>query len=433
MDIWDFAELGYQEYKSSNLLKQQLKLEGFSIKNNIAGIPTAFIAEFGKGAPVIAILGEFDALPGIAQSASPFKESYKDRIAGHACGHHMFGAGSAWASVAIKEWLEAGSESGTIRFYGTPAEEGGSGKVYMAREGAFDDVDVVLHWHPGSVNHASPRTSNANKSAKFRFKGISAHAAGAPDKGRSALDGVESMNMMVNLMREHIPQESRIHYVITKGGLAPNVIPDEAEVYYYVRHPKEQFVEELFKRVVKAAEGAALGTDTQVSFEIIHGNYSLMPNDTLQRIMYKELSDLGGISYTEEEENYAKKLHSTLLDPKSKIGDQKNIAPYKPRHGYGSTDVGDVSWLVPTAGARIATWVPGTPAHSWQAVAAGGTTIGLKGTKLASQVLTHTAIAIYLDPSIVKDADDELKERVGNNFDYFPLLGNREPPLDYRN
>jgi len=433
LDIWDFAELGYQEYKSSNLLKQQLQLEGFSIKSNIAGIPTAFIAEFGKGAPVIAILGEFDALPGIAQSASPFKESYKDHIAGHACGHHMFGAGSAWASVAIKEWLEAGSESGTIRFYGTPAEEGGSGKVYMAREGAFDDVDVVLHWHPGSVNHASPRTSNANKSAKFRFKGISAHAAGAPDKGRSALDGVESMNMMVNLMREHIPQESRIHYVITKGGLAPNVIPDEAEVYYYVRHPKEKSVEELFNRVVKAAEGAALGTDTKMSFEVIHGNYSLMPNDALQRVMHNELSNLEGISYTKEEEEYAKQLHSTLLDPKSRIGDQENIAPYKPRHGYGSTDVGDISWLVPTAGARIATWVPGTPAHSWQAVAAGGTTIGLKGTKLASQVLTYTAIEIYLNPSIVKKAKDELTERVGKNFNYFPLLGNRKPPLDYRN
>ena len=188
LDIWDFAELGYQEYKSSNLLKEQLESEDFSIKSNIADIPTAFIAEYGKGAPVIAILGEFDALPGIAQSASPFKESYKDKSAGHACGHHMFGAGSAWASVAIKEWLETNNKSGTIRFYGTPAEEGGSGKVYMAREGAFDDVDVVLHWHPGSVNHASPRTSNANKSAKFRFKGISAHAAGAPDKGRSALD-----------------------------------------------------------------------------------------------------------------------------------------------------------------------------------------------------------------------------------------------------
>ena len=433
LNIWDFAELGYQEYKSSNLLKQQLKSEGFSIKSNIADIPTAFIAEFGKGAPVIAILGEFDALPGIAQSASPFKESYKDKTAGHACGHHMFGAGSAWASVAVKEWLELNNVSGTIRFYGTPAEEGGSGKVYMAREGAFEDVDVVLHWHPGSVNHASPRTSNANKSAKFRFKGISAHAAGAPDKGRSALDGVESMNMMVNLMREHVPQESRIHYVITKGGFAPNVIPDEAEVYYYVRHPREKFVEELFKRVVKAAEGAALGTETEMSFEVMHGNYSLMPNDALQKVMYQELTDLGGISYTEEENEYAKQLHGTLLDPNSKIGDQENIAPYKPRHGYGSTDVGDISWLVPTAGARIATWVPGTPAHSWQAVAAGGTTIGLKGTKLASQVLTHTAIAIYLDPSIAEDAKDELNSRVGSNFKYFPLLGNRKPPLDYRN
>ena len=433
LEIWDLAEVGYQEYKSSNLLKTQLESEGFSIKNNVANIPTAFIAEYGKGSPVIAILGEFDALPGLAQSSSPFKEPYKDNTAGHACGHHMFGAGSAWASVAIKEWLKTNNQTGTIRFYGTPAEEGGSGKVYMAREGAFDDVDVVLHWHPGSVNHASPRTSNANKSAKFRFKGISAHAAGAPDKGRSALDGVESMNMMVNLMREHIPQESRIHYVITKGGLAPNVIPDDAEVYYYVRHPKEKSVEELFNRVVKAAEGAALGTDTKMSFEVIHGNYSLMPNDALQRVMHNELSNLGGISYTKEEGEYAKQLHGTLLDPKSRIGDQENIAPYKPRHGYGSTDVGDISWLVPTAGARIATWVPGTPAHSWQAVAAGGTTIGLKGTKLASQVLTYTAIEIYLNPSIVKEAKDELKERVGKNFDYFPLLGNRKPPLDYRN
>jgi aminobenzoyl-glutamate utilization protein B len=242
--------MGYQEYRSSNLLKEALSEEGFRIQNNVANIPTAFIAEYGSGFPVIAILGEFDALPGISQSASPFKEKYKDNIAGHACGHHLFGAGSAWASVAIKEWLLKNKNSGTVRFYGTPAEEGGSGKVYLAREGLFDDVDIVLHWHPGSQNHARPRTSNANKSAKFSFKGISAHAAAAPDKGRSALDGVESMNMMVNLMREHIPQDSRIHYVITKGGLAPNVIPDEAEVYYYVRHPKRKMVEELFKRVV---------------------------------------------------------------------------------------------------------------------------------------------------------------------------------------
>ena len=431
--IWDYAEVGYQEYKSSSLLKEQLLKEGFSIKSNIANIPTAFVAEYGQGFPVIAILGEFDALPGVAQSSSPFKESYKDNQAGHACGHHLFGAGSAWASVAIKEWLLANKQQGTIRFYGTPAEEGGSGKVYMARDGIFNDVDVILHWHPGSTSHASPRTSNSNKSAKFSFKGISAHAASAPDKGRSALDGVESMNMMVNMMREHVPQESRIHYVITKGGLAPNVIPDDAEVYYYVRHPKRQMVEKLFDRVVKAAEGAALGTETDMTFEVMHGNYSLMPNDTLQKVMHEKLVNLGGITYSQDEDEYAKKIHSTLLNPTAEIGDQENILPYKRRHGYGSTDVGDVSWLVPTAGARIATWVPGTSAHSWQAVASGGTSIGLKGTKLAVQVLSETAKEIFLNPSIATLAKEELNKNVGKSFNYIPLLGDRDPPLDYRN
>ena len=431
--IWDYAEVGYQEYKSSSLLKEQLLKEGFSIKSNIANMPTAFVAEYGQGFPVIAILGEFDALPGVAQSSSPFKESYKDNQAGHACGHHLFGAGSAWASVAIKEWLSANNQQGTIRFYGTPAEEGGSGKVYMARDGIFNDVDVILHWHPGSTSHASPRTSNSNKSAKFSFKGISAHAASAPDKGRSALDGVESMNMMVNMMREHVPQESRIHYVITKGGLAPNVIPDDAEVYYYVRHPKRQMVEKLFDRVVKAAEGAALGTETDMTFEVMHGNYSLMPNDTLQKVMHEKLVNLGGITYSQDEDEYAKKIHGTLLNPTAEIGDQKNILPYKRRHGYGSTDVGDVSWLVPTAGARIATWVPGTSAHSWQAVASGGTSIGLKGTKLAVQVLSETAKEIFLNPSIATLAKEELNKNVGKSFNYIPLLGDRDPPLDYRN
>ncbi|HJL81640.1 MAG TPA: amidohydrolase, partial [Gammaproteobacteria bacterium] len=413
LQIWEIAEMGYQEYRSSNLLKEALSEEGFRIQNNVANIPTAFIAEYGSGFPVIAILGEFDALPGISQSASPFKEKYKDNIAGHACGHHLFGAGSAWASVAIKEWLLKNKNSGTVRFYGTPAEEGGSGKVYLAREGLFDDVDIVLHWHPGSQNHARPRTSNANKSAKFSFKGISAHAAAAPDKGRSALDGVESMNMMVNLMREHIPQDSRIHYVITKGGLAPNVIPDEAEVYYYVRHPKRKMVEELFKRVVKTAQGAALGTETTMSFEVMHGNYSLMPNDTLQEIMHEKLTSRGGIRYSPKENEFANIIYQTLLNPKAKIGDQEDVLSYKPTHGYGSTDVGDVSWLVPTAGARISTWVPGTPAHSWQAVASGGTTIGLKGTKLAVQVLSETAKEIFLDPSVADKAKEELEKRVG--------------------
>ena len=433
MQIWDLAEVGYQEYKSSKLLQDALEDHGFKIQNNVANIPTAFIAEYGSGKPVIAILGEFDALPGVAQSASPFKESYKDNQAGHACGHHLFGSGSAWSSVVIKEWLIANKIRGTIRFYGTPAEEGGSGKVYMARAGLFNDVDIALHWHPGSVSHARPRTSNSNKSARFTFTGISAHAASAPEQGRSALDGVESINMMVNLMREHIPQDSRIHYVITKGGLAPNVIPDKAEVYYYVRHPKRKMVENLFKRVVKAAKGAAMGTETEVSYEVMHGNYPLMPNDTLQRIMHKKLSDRGGITYSSVENDFANEIYKTFLNPSEKIGDQKNILPYESTHGYGSTDVGDISWLVPTGGARIATWVPGTSAHSWQAVASGGTTIGLKGTKLAVQVLTETAREIYLNPDIVKQAEAELLTNVGEDFNYVPLLGDRNPPLDYRN
>ena len=432
LKIWDLAEVGYQEYKSSDLLQQSLKNKGFRIET-LPYMPTAFVAEYGKGSPVIAILGEFDALPGVSQSTSPFKEKYKNNIAGHACGHHLFGAGSAWSAVTIKEWLSNNNESGTIRFYATPAEEGGSGKVYMVREGLFDDVDAVLHWHPGNVNHARPRTSNANKSAKFTFKGLSAHAASAPDKGRSALDGVESMNFMVNMMREHVPQESRIHYVITKGGLAPNVIPDEAQVYYYVRHPKERMVEELFQRVVKAAEGAAQGTETDLSYEVMHGNYSVMPNEVLQSVMHSQLVNRGGITYDNEENEFAKEIYKTLLNPEARLGDQEKILPYKTIHGYGSTDVGDISWLVPTAGARIASWVPGTPGHSWQAVASGGTSIGLKGEKLAVQVLSDTAIQIYLDPSIAKKAKKELSERVGEDFNYFPLLGDRDPPLDYRN
>ena len=433
INIWNYAELGYQEKQSSNLLAQSLKDEGFVIKKGVADIPSAFIAEFNNGGPVIGILGEFDALPGLAQSTSPFKEVIDNETgAGHACGHHLFGAASAWAAVAVKEWLVKNNVPGTIRFYGTPAEEGGSGKVYMVREGLFNDVDIVLHWHPDDTNSANSRTSNANKSAKFTFRGISAHAAGSPEQGRSALDGVEAMNHMVNMMREHIPQESRIHYVITKGGLAPNVVPDLAEVYYYVRHPKMTVVEDLFLRVLKTANGAALGTDTKMSYEVMHGNFSLLPNDTLQKIVHKNLEQLGGVIYNNEENEYASSIYSTFIEPNNKIGTQESVRPFKSSHGYGSTDVGDVSWNVPTAGFRTATWVPGTAAHSWQAVASGGTSIGLKGAELAAKTLAKTATEIFLDTSIIDISKNELKYRVGNNFEYKPLLGDRKPPLDYR-
>ena len=434
MDLWDYAELGYQEYKSIEAISNELKKDGFKVSFNVANIPTAFIAEYGNKGPVIAILGEYDALPGLAQTKNSFRDIESNKTgAGHACGHHLFGAGSAWAAVIIKDWLEENNIDGRIRYYGTPAEEGGSGKVYMVREGLFDDVDIVLHWHPDDTNSANIATNNSNKSAKFLFKGVSTHAAGAPELGRSALDGVESMNLMVNMMREHIPQEARIHYVITKGGLAPNVVPEEAEVYYYVRHPQMKSVEDLFQRVVKAAEGAALGTETSMSYEVMHGNYSLLPNKTLQELVYSKLIYHGGIIYDNDELNFANNIASSLPSGSSLIGSQEKIEPFSSSRSYGSTDVGDVSWNVPTAGFRTASWVPGTSAHSWQAVAAGGTSIGLKGSELAAKVLSSTAIELFKNSDLIKSAKDEYNLRIGSDFNYEPLLGDRPPPLNYRN
>ena len=255
--IWEYAEVGYQETKSSGLLQQTLDGEGFSIEAGVAGIPTAFVASYGSGEPVIAILAEYDALPGINQDALPTRLLIDEKTAGHACGHNLFAAGSIGAAIAIKHWLEETGASGTLRILGTPAEEGGSGKVYMVRDGLFDGVDIALHWHAGDRNSAAATTTLANRSAKFRFRGISAHAAAAPDKARSALDGVEAFNHMINLMREHVPQETRIHYVITSGGIAPNVVPDFAEVFYYVRHPEATMVNEIWARLETAAKGAA--------------------------------------------------------------------------------------------------------------------------------------------------------------------------------
>ncbi|WP_291963653.1 amidohydrolase, partial [Maribacter sp.] len=422
-NIWEFAEMGYQEEQSSDLLQTTLKNAGFTIKKGVAGIPTAFIAEYGSGTPVIAIMGEYDALPGLSQKAVPEKTS-AGAAAGHACGHHLFGTASTAAAISTKEWLEANNSKGTIRFYGTPAEEGGSGKVYMVREGLFNDVDIALHWHPGAQNAASAGAALANKSAKFRFHGISAHAAASPDKGRSALDGVEAMNMMINMMREHIPQEARIHYVITDGGKAPNVIPDFAEVYYYARHNRRDVVIEIFDRMVKAAEGAALGTGTTMDYEMIGGTHELLPNLTLQKVMHDNLSEIGGMDYSDEEKVFADKIAKTLGQKKADLATAKNVQPYKTEaKAFGSTDVGDVSFTVPTVGFSTATWVPGTPAHSWQAVAAGGTSIGNKGMMIAAKTLTMTAIDLFKDKKLVAAAKTEFLEKRGADFKYIPLLG----------
>lgn len=430
--IWKFAEVGYQETRSSEALQTHLKKNGFSVTQGVADIPTAFVATFGSGKPEIAVLAEFDALPGLSQDAVATRSPLQEGAAGHACGHHMFGAASTGAGVALARWLRDTNVSGTIRVIGTPAEEGGSGKVYLARAGVFDSTDVVLHWHPGDTNNASASSSNSNKSGRFRFYGRAAHAASAPDRGRSALDGVESMNFMVNMMREHVPDDARIHYVITHGGEAPNIVPEFAEVYYYVRHPQAARVVTLFERVVAAAEGAALGTETRMEYEVMHGNYPVLPNEVLGRAVHKKMQELGGFSYTAAENKFAREIRSSLIKPRIALGSQQEVQPFAIGHTMGSTDVGDVSWLVPTVGFSTATWVPGTPAHSWQAVAAGGTTIGHKGTLLAAKVLASTGQELFGNPVLIEAAHSELLQRRGKDFKYAALLGDRLPPLDYR-
>jgi aminobenzoyl-glutamate utilization protein B len=430
--IWEWAEVGYQEHKSSDLLKQSLKANGFKITSGVADIPTAFTAEFGSSGPVIAILAEYDALPGINQDAVATRTPIDGKDAAHACGHNLFGTGSAEAAIAVSKWLKATGTPGRIRLYGTPAEEGGSGKVYMVRAGLFNDVDFALHWHAGDENSAAARTTLANRSAKFRFRGTSAHAAGAPEKARSALDGVESFNMMINMMREHVPQESRIHYVITNGGTAPNVVPDFAEVFYYVRHPDPDGVDAIWTRLEDAARGAALGTGTKVDWEIIHGNNPLLVNETLAKMMDAKLREVGGIEYTPAEQEFAKTIYASFNKPEHELGSEAEIQPYGKSLGFGSTDVGDVSYATPTVGLSTATWVPGTSAHSWQSSAASGMSIGFKGTQIAAKTLALAAIELYTNPELRAQAKAEFDKALGPDYKYKSLLGDRDPPLDYR-
>ena len=432
LQIWDNAEVGFKEIKSSSLLQQTLLAAGFEVKAGIAGMPTAFEATYGSGQPVIAILAEYDALPGLSQTNLPEKES-AGKTAGQACGHHLLGTGSVAAGIEIKNLIAQKKITGTIKIFGCPAEEGGSGKVYLTGAGLFNKVDIVLHWHPADNNGVTMTSSLANKSAKFRFYGLSAHAAAAPERGRSALDAVEAMDNMVNMMREHVPQETRIHYVITNGGKAPNVVPDFAEVYYYVRHPKKDEVKSIFERVVKAAQGAALGTETKMDFEIIGGAHDLLLNRSLAELMQKNLEQVGGVTYTKEEIEFAKKIASSFTFKYPNYTEAEKVKPLTMSMdaGGGSTDVGDVSYTVPTVGLRTATWVPGTPAHSWQAVASGGTDIAIKGMMVAAKTLSMSAIDLFTNSKYIDIAKEEFKKAKGD-YKYAPLLGDRKPALNYR-
>ena len=429
--IWGYAEVGYKETKSSALLQKTLRDNGFAVQTGVAGIPTAFVATYGSGKPVIGVLAEFDALPGLAQQAVAAKTPIAGQDAGHGCGHNLFGTASVAAGLELKKLLQEGKLHGTIKVYGTPAEEGGSGKVYLVRAGLFEGVDAVVHWHPGNENRAMMNNYLANSSAKFRFHGIASHAAMSPERGRSALDAVEAMDNMVNMMREHVPQETRIHYVITNGGKAPNVVPDFAEVYYYVRHPNRDQVKDVFARVVKAAEGAALGTGTTMDYEVIGGTHDLLLNETLARALQLNLEQVGGVTYTPEEASFGRQIQASLGFAVPAVETAAAVSPFTTRDGGGSTDVGDVSYVVPTVGLEAATWIPGTPAHSWQAVACSGKEVGAKGMMVAAKTMALTAIDLFTNVDLLRKAQAEFKQDVGT-YVYKPLLGDRKPALNYR-
>jgi aminobenzoyl-glutamate utilization protein B len=381
---------------------------------------------------VIGILGEFDALPGLSQEDVPEKKARVAGAAGHGCGHNLFGAASALAAITAKDWMASQNIKGTIRFYGTPAEEGGSGKVYMVRAGLFNDVDAVLAWHPGDANRVTSQSSLANISAKFRFYGKPAHAAASPEQGRSALDGLMIMNMAVEMLREHVPSTTRIHYIITNGGAAPNVVPDFAEGYMYARHPDMPTLDGIWARIVKCAEAGALASETRMEMELVGSVYNLLLNSPLEKMLDRNLKIVGGVKYTPEETAFAEKLQKTFIGANvPAISDAAKILDTQ-RGTSGSTDVGDVSWVVPTAQITAATYVPGTPSHSWQSAACAGSSIGRKGMVVAAKTLALSIADLSEDPALLAAAKKEFDaQRSGRKYTS-RIPASQQPPLHYR-
>jgi aminobenzoyl-glutamate utilization protein B len=432
LNIWKWAEPGYQETKSSALLSGLLEEAGFKIARKVAGIPTAFTATYGDGKPVIGLIGEFDALPGLSQETVPYRQPREEGTYGHGCGHHLFGVASASAAIALAEQIKAGSIKGTLRYYGCPAEEGGAAKVFITRDGLFDDCDAVLHWHPGNRNAAGDVSSLARIAAKFRFHGKGAHAAGSPHVGRSALDAVEITCHAAELLREHTPDFTRIHHVITAGGDAPNVVPEFAEVYFYVRHPDAAVARSVYRRLELCAQAGALATETKLDIEYHGGTLELLPNSALSQVTLTNLRTLNDLDLTAEERQFAVKIQETLDEPRP-LESLHDVIDQTGQIGRGSSDMGDVSWVVPTTGFNTACWVPGTPGHSWQACAAGGTSIGKKGMQLAARVLAASAWDLYHSPETLAAAKAEFRRRLGDRKYESLMLPGQKPALDYRN
>jgi len=434
--IWDFAELGYHEQKSSALLQDQLKAAGFTVTTPMPDEPTAFVASYGSGAPVIGILGEFDALPGLSQASSPERSPVVDGAPGHGCGHNLLGSAAALGATSLKDYMVANNVKGTLRFYGTPAEEGGSGKVYMLRAGLFKDVDIVLHWHPADRNAVFNGGGLAVTSAKFTYHGIAAHAAAAPERGRSALDAVMLMGNGIEFMREHVPSTTRMHYIITKGGVAPNVVPDLSQMYLMARSPSGDSLAGIWARILKISDGAALMTETKVDVNIVSSDANVVPNTPLAELAQKEMEEVGGFTYTPEEAKYAAELQKSLppsaaghLDLTSKI---LPLRPYDPEAGGASTDVGDISWAVPTIGFVSATFVPGVAAHTWQATATTGMSIGQEGMLISAKSLALLGADLFAHPDVIVAAKADFVEWHKTHSYASMIPAGQKPPLNYR-
>ena len=441
--IWEIAETRFEEYQSAAILTTYLEENGFTVKTGIGGIETAFVSTYGESGPVIGILGEYDALPGLNQKeASSNREAYVYGGNGHGCGHNMLGTAGIGAALIIKEWIDAGLIKGQIHYYGCPAEEGGSGKTFMVREGVFKEVDIAITWHPNSYASVFNYSSLANYQVYFEFEGIASHAAASPELGRSALDAVELMNVGVNYLREHVPSNARLHYAVTNtGGMSPNVVQAQAEVLYLIRGKDIKEVDGIYERVLKIAEGAALMTETNLTVKFDKACSNYVPNDTVNRLLYKNLEMIGLPTYTEEELGYANQMTQTLTpnelaaakqDVIGMAGSQdvsaaldamngpflETIIPYEPSKDAmaGSTDVADVSWVVPTAQFYAPCFVFGTPLHTWQLVSQGKTSLAHKGVLYAAKVMAMTAFDLLHDQRLIEQAKKEHKLQTDDQY-----------------
>lgn len=429
--VYEYAEPGYMEYKSSELFIQHLEEHGFKVERGVAGLPTAFVATFGSGKPVMAVLAEYDALPGLSQDTTPQNRPLVEGGYGHACGHNLIGTAALSAAVAVSKWLAEGHQ-GTIRLYGCPAEEGGGGKTYMVREGLFKDVDCAISYHPSRRNQILRNTQSAKIGVLFDFEGRTSHAGATPYDGRSALDGVEALNLMMNINREHFHPDSRIHYIITNGGEAPNIVPHKAQVYYYLRHPNPEVLKDIFQRTIAAAKGAAMGTGTTVKYSFVSGTYPILCNTHLARMAQRNLEKVGGVVLTDAERAYAEELARNAGLPTSYLDRFEVIRPFRENissSGGGSDDTGDVSQVVPLC--RVETCASIDAAHTWHFASICGTSIGTKAMLNAAKTIYLTFIELYKSPKKLKEIRDEWESVQGKDYKHESLVGNAPPALEY--